>query len=97
MSKEIKFTKEEVAQINDLRIEVSGIFTKLGQISLERSKRLKELQDAEDELSTRHAELVKVETGLFEVLNKKYGNGNYDPESGVFTPIEEQKQPEPVK
>lgn len=100
MSKEIKFTKDEVKQINDLRLEVSGIFTQLGQISLERSKRLAELQEVETKLSTRHAELVTIEGDLFKVLNEKYGNGNYDPESGVFTPTEqeiEEKETETVK
>ncbi len=95
--KEIKFSEEEVKQINDLRIEVSGIFTQLGQISLERTKRLKELQDVEDKLTTRHGELVETEQGLFKELNEKYGDGNYDPESGVFTPAEKEKEVEPVK
>ena len=97
MAKEIKFTKEEVKNINDLRLEVSQIFTQLGQISLERSKRLKELQDVEDKLSSRHAELVETEQGLFKTLNEKYGDGNYDPESGVFTPIEKEKVAETKK
>jgi len=89
--KETKFTEEEVKEINDLRIEVSGIFTQLGQISLERTKRLKELQDVEDKLTTRHGELVETEQTLFKNLNEKYGDGNYDPETGVFTPVEEKE------
>jgi len=97
MSKVIKFTKEEVTQINDLRVEVSGIFTQLGQISLERTKRLEELQEVETKLTKRHGELVTIETDLFKQLNEKYGNGNYDPESGVFTPVKEEKEAETVK
>ena len=97
MAKEIKFTNEEVKEINDLRLEVSQIFTQLGQISLERKSRLQELQDVEDKLSSRHKELVETEQGLFKTLNEKYGDGNYEPETGIFTPIEKEEVVEPKK
>lgn len=86
MTKTIKFTDEEVKQINDLRIEVQTIFTQLGQITLEKKKRLEELEATELKLTTRHGELVEVEQTLFKTLNTKYGNGSYNPETGEFTP-----------
>ena len=42
MAKEIKFTKEEVGEINQLRIDASQIFTQLGQISIEKDRRNKQ-------------------------------------------------------
>jgi len=33
--------------------------------------------------------LVVDEQELFTTLNKKYGDGNFDPQTGVFTPSEE--------
>lgn len=86
MTKTIKFTDEEVKQINDLRIEVAGIFTQLGQITLEKKKRLAELENTELQLTKRHGELTIVEQTLFKELNTKYGNGSYNPETGEFTP-----------
>ena len=88
MAKEIKFTEDEQKRVNDLRVEVAGIFTQLGQISIERDKRLVELEQLEASLKKRHTELVDVEQELYKELNAKYGDGNYDPETGIFTPIE---------
>ena len=60
----------------------------MGQISIEKVRRLKELEDKEIELMAKHTELIDVEQTLFKELNKKYGDGNYNPETGEFTPIE---------
>jgi hypothetical protein len=99
MANEIKFTEEEVKQINELRINASQIFTQLGQISIEKDRRnkqheqsLQELQTAEAELYKKHTELSTSEQNLFKTLNEKYGDGNYDPETGVFTPIEKSEK-----
>ena len=101
MATEIKFTEEEVKQINDLRIQASQIFTQLGQISIEKSRRnkqheqsLQELTTAESGLYEKHTELAATEQTLFKSLNEKYGDGNYDPETGVFTPIEKSEKAE---
>lgn len=93
--KTIKFTEEEIKSINDLRIEVSGVFAQLGQLSIERVKRLKELDANLDFLMSKHAELEDVEKTLFKELNDKYGDGNYNPDTGEFTPIDTQK-PQPT-
>ena len=83
----IKFTEEEMKNINDLRNDVSQVFVKLGQISIERTNRLKELDTTESELFAKHAELVEFEQDLFKGLNEKYGDGNFNPETGEFTPV----------
>jgi predicted transcriptional regulator len=93
MTKPIKFTKNETKEINDLRIEVSEIFTQLGQITLEKKKRLKELEETEEKLTIRHGELEVTEQTLFKQLNTKYGNGSYNPETGEFTPEEVETTP----
>jgi hypothetical protein len=100
MAKTIKFTKEEQKKIQDLRIEVSGIFTQLGQITLEKKKRASELEArladlevSELKLTTRHGELVVTEQDLFKELNTKYGNGSYNPDNGEFTPETEETTP----
>ena len=92
MTKPIKFTDVEIKKINDLRLEVSGVFTQLGQIQIEKTRRLEPLLEEEDKLKTKHSELVVTEQDLFKTLNDKYGDGNYNPETGEFTPIEVQKE-----
>ena len=87
MENQIKFTDEEVQQINQLRQDATNIFLQLGQLTVERKRRLEELDNIESELLQNQKELVQVEENLFKSLNEKYGDGNYDPVTGVFTPI----------
>jgi hypothetical protein len=84
---QIKFTQEEVEQINQLRDDVSLVFVQMGQVSLEKKKRLEELEEIESQLLKQHQDLVEKEQELFKSLNEKYGDGNYDPNTGIFTPI----------
>jgi predicted transcriptional regulator len=88
MAEKIKFTEDEVAQINKLRIDVGAVFTELGQIHIER-RRLSELEEREAELTKQHSDLVITEETLFKGLNEKYGDGDYNPTTGEFTPIAE--------
>jgi hypothetical protein len=89
MAEKIKFTEDEVKQINELRIEVGAVFTELGQIHIERKRRLSDLEQRELELTKQHSELVIKEETLFKGLNEKYGDGDYNPTTGEFTPITE--------
>jgi hypothetical protein len=88
MAEKIKFTKDEVSQINTLRTDVANLFTRLGQLQIEKNRRLDELEQVESELLQKHSGLVEQEQELFKGLNEKYGDGNYDPITGDFTPQE---------
>jgi len=44
MAKKIKFTKEEVVRIDNLKQEVASIFTRLGQLSVEKKRRIDEVK-----------------------------------------------------
>lgn len=90
MAEQIKFTQEEIEQINQLRQDVTLVFTQLGQLSLERKKRLEELDSIESDLQKQHQSLVEKEQELFKSLNEKYGDGNYDPNTGIFTPLSDE-------
>ena len=87
MEEQIKFTEDEIKEINDLRFEVGSVFIQLGQIQIEKKKRLEELELGETELLNKYKELVAKEDTLFKGLNEKYGDGDYDPNTGIFTPI----------
>jgi predicted transcriptional regulator len=88
MEEQIKFTEDEVKQINQLRFDVGSVFTQLGQIQIEKKKRLEELEENEANLLIQYKELVAKEDTLFKELNEKYGDGDYDPNTGIFTPIQ---------
>ena len=50
MAEQIKFTEEEIGQINQLRQDATNVFLQLGQLTLERKKRLEELDTLESQL-----------------------------------------------
>lgn len=87
MVEQIKFTDEEIAEINKLREEFTQIFIQLGQINLERKSKVDELNALETQLVESHSKLVEREETIFKSLNEKYGDGDYDPNTGIFTPI----------
>ena len=84
---QIKFTEEEISQINQLRKDSTDVFIQLGQLSIERKKKLDEFDNIEQQLLQKFSGLTQFEEELFKKLNEKYGDGNYDPNTGVFTPI----------
>ena len=86
MAEEIKFTADEIQSINELRNEVGSVFTRLGQLSIQRARQIQDLDNAESDLISQHQSLVEKESNLFKGLNEKYGDGNFDPKSGEFTP-----------
>jgi uncharacterized protein YecA (UPF0149 family) len=90
MENQIKFTDEEVQQINQLRNDLELVFIQLGQVSVERKRRNDEIDAIEVEILEKHKEIVKKEEEIFKALNEKYGDGNYDPTTGIFTPITNQ-------
>lgn len=87
---QIKFTQEEINSINQLKTDVELVFTQLGQLSVERKRRNDEVDEIETQLFKQHQDLVEKEQELFKSLNEKYGDGNYDPNTGIFTPINNQ-------
>jgi predicted transcriptional regulator len=88
MAEQIKFTEEEVSKINELRQNVANLFTQLGQLQIEKKRRLDELEKIESNMINQHLELQKTEEELFKGLNEKYGDGNYDPTTNTFTPLQ---------
>ena len=94
MAEAIKFTDEEIQSINELRQEVGATFTRLGQLSIERARRVQELDQAELQLIEQHQTLVQKEQELFKGLNEKYGDGNFNPATGEFTPTPKEETAE---
>jgi len=92
MAEAIKFTEQEVQSINELRQEVGVTFTQLGQLSIQKSRTIQQLEAQEAQLLQKHQELVQKEQDLFKGLNEKYGDGNFDPVTGEFTPTPKEEE-----
>tara|TARA_Y100000992_G_scaffold122901_1_gene80506 strand:+ start:2743 stop:3024 length:282 start_codon:yes stop_codon:yes gene_type:complete len=85
---EVKFTKEEMDSIQEIRTQASQIFFNLGQLHIERRNVMNDLDIREEQIEEAHDALVSKEKELYQKLNAKYGEGTLDPVSGTFIPNE---------
>ena len=90
--KEIKFTEEELGSINELRSQIGSLFAKIGQLHLEKKRRVQQVEQELLSAEGEYTNLVQQESDLFKELNGKYGDGNFDHTTGIFTPTEEKKE-----
>ena len=89
-STEIKFTKTEVESISALRAGFDEVQNLLGRLEIQRIQTEQALENISDDklrLETRYSDLIAEERKLVSDFTEKYGPGNLDPESGVFTPV----------
>ena len=93
-SSEIKFTEDEIKSLNDLNQGYQTKQSQFGQLKVQRillSKQIEALDETEIRLETEYSELQKSEQNLVAELNTKYGPGQLDPKTGVFTPTAQQE------
>ena len=86
---DIKFTDEELKSLNDLNQGYQTKQQQFGQLKVQRillTQQQEGLDEAEIRLETEYSELQKTEQNLVKELNEKYGPGQLDPNTGVFTP-----------
>ena len=89
MSEDTKFTEDEMKQINELQQSYANSQNALGQLSVSRlrlDQQLNDLDSAEENVRNNFVETQTKEREFVESINKKYGDGNLDLTSGVFTP-----------
>ena len=89
-SKEIKFTQDELTNIESIRDGFNEVQTLLGRLEIQRIQTEQALENIHNDklrLETRYSDLVDEERKMVQDLNEKYGTGNLDPDTGVFTPI----------
>ncbi|MDA7495884.1 hypothetical protein N8469_00060 [bacterium] len=87
---EIKFTKDELDSLQQLRTNYANIELSLGKLEIARIQQEQQLENLSNEklrLETQYSEIQSQEVTLVKELNDKYGAGNLDPETGVFTPV----------
>ena len=87
--KEVKFTEDEMKQINTLQQGYVNLQNALGQLGVNRirlNQQFDDLDTAEDDVRAQFVENQTKERNFVDTINKKYGDGNLDLTSGVFTP-----------
>ena len=86
---ETKFSEEELKSLQDLQNSYQQKQLQFGQLEVQRllvSQQLEQLDNAKAKLEVEYGEVQETERKLVQSLNEKYGPGNLDPATGVFTP-----------
>ena len=97
MAKEIKFTEDELKSLGDLQVKYNTVTNRFGQLTIAKLNLDKQNEVLEDEEYKLHEELESVraeEQTLLNTITEKYGPGQLDPQTGVFTPSTEVKEPD---
>ena len=92
MAEEIKFTDEELKSLSELSQGYQNIQSAFGQLRVQKillEQQKESLEEAEVKMEADYAENQQKERDLVKELNEKYGPGQLDPQSGVFTPTPE--------
>ena len=87
-SSEVKFTDDELKSLQDLQTNYQEKQAALGQLSVQRilvNQQMETLDIRQDELETEYTAVQQEERDLVKGLNEKYGPGQLDPQTGVFT------------
>ena len=90
-SKKITFTQEELTSLQELQQGYDSVRNSLGTLEVSRiqtEQRLEQISNEKLRLETQYTQLNQTELELVNDLNEKYGPGNLDPSTGVFTPTE---------
>jgi hypothetical protein len=89
MNNNIKLTDEELKVINDLQDTYTRITFELGQIKIEKillQGQIARLNELSDSLTTEYLAAQSKENEFAESIQKKYGEGEINIETGEFTP-----------
>ena len=89
MSESKKFTQEEIEQIDNLQTQNNRIIFDLGQVELQMfllNEELKNQQEKKSTLQIQFKNSQQEERDLVTKLNKKYGTGTVDINTGEFIP-----------
>ena len=85
----MKFTDEELQSLQQLQNDYQEKQVNLGQLSVQRillNQQLEALEARQVELESEYEGVQQQERDIVQKLNEKYGPGQLDPQTGVFTP-----------
>ena len=88
MPEEVKFTEEELKQVQNIQASYANVQNQFGQLKLAQIRLDNDEVTLEDNLKSIQEEEKKFLDGITE----KYGQGTLNPETGVFTPVESENK-----
>ena len=94
-SNEIKFSEEELKELGELQTSYQEKQAQLGQIAVQKillGQQVEAIDNRQVELEGEYEAVQQSERDLVQKLNEKYGPGQLDPETGVFTPVPPQEE-----
>tara|TARA_B100000282_G_scaffold250147_1_gene194352 strand:+ start:238 stop:516 length:279 start_codon:yes stop_codon:yes gene_type:complete len=89
MSEPIKFSEDEINKLKELQTSYSEKQVQLGQLHVQKllaEQQLDAIQQQTLDVEKQYVVVQEQEREFVKVLNEKYGPGQLDPETGVFTP-----------
>ena len=88
MPKEVKFTEEELKQVQNIQVSYQNVQNQFGQLKLTQIR----LDEQEVELEEALKSIQSEEKKFLDGITSKYGQGTLNPETGVFTPSENKSE-----
>jgi len=88
-SNEVKFTDEELQSLQGLQTSYQEKQNVLGQLAVQRiimNQQIEALEIRTEEVETEYQAVQQEERDIVKKLDEKYGPGQLDPTTGVFTP-----------
>lgn len=85
----IKFENEEIERIQNFRNQFSEVTAKMGEVEIELimiETQRTAVEKFKTELKEKYLELRNEEVKLAQELRDKYGDGEFDINTGMFTP-----------
>tara|TARA_R100000773_G_C4195601_1_gene99883 strand:+ start:660 stop:938 length:279 start_codon:yes stop_codon:yes gene_type:complete len=84
MPEEVKFTDEELKQVQNIQSGYVNVQNQFGQLKMAQIR----LDEQEVELENSLKSIQLKEKKFLDGITDKYGQGTLNPETGVFTPTE---------
>jgi len=94
MAEEQKFNSEELGKIKDLQTQYQTITARMGQLEVDQlllEQAMERLGNTKAEVQSSYLKVQDDEKQFVSDLNKKYGPGNVNIQTGVFTPAKATK------
>ena len=84
MPEEVKFTEEEMSQVQGIQQNYANVQNQFGQLKMAQIR----LDEQEIDLENSLKSIQEEEKKFLEGITEKYGEGSLNSETGVFTPVE---------
>ena len=82
MPKEVKFTEEELTQVQNIQKSYATVQNQFGQLKMAQLR----LENQEVDLELNVKSIQDEEKKFLDGITEKYGQGSLNPETGVLTP-----------